>query len=481
MSNKKKNLPILLSLHFGHLQLIGGYFIKEGLKVESYTSVRLPLDVVKNGELTEKKIIIQALNNLRKIPSTKKVKNDFCLISLSDEYVFNKLLFLPKIKDEEIKSAVLFQIKKHLPLEPEEVYFDWQVLENGPNEIFVNVVAVRKEIIDSYFETLKDVNLLPIAFQPESCSLASLAALISNEPCLIVYFNQVKAVFSFAQAGVVLLTATFNYPLVEENKQNLQKELIKTIHYWQMNIGLEKKIKNAFLAGAFPQSWLLVQQTIREFLHCPVKKLPLPLIISSHISAERLNSAIPLFGAAFSLIQNSKKRISLIPEVIKKERENFICQNKVKNIFKFASLVLSFLIAVYFFTALSLFFRYKIIQASLSGWEKVIYTPAQASIEKQTYEFNNKIKTLLIVLKQEKKIGEYLAKLPHLLPPGVTITHYQYQSNIQILKLNGFANSRDDLILLEKSLSVLGKVEMPIAHLIEGNQPKFEITIKLKI
>ena len=222
-----KNLPFYFSCNDSSLQIIGATLKNDILKVESVAFAKIPLDIVKNGEIIQPKPMLNMLKVLLNNSQPKKIQTNYCYISLADEYVFSKFLRLPKVKETELESTIKFMIKDFLPYRLEEVYLDWQPLSTSSNDnIELNVSACKRKIIDSYLEVLSLGQIYPIGFEPESQSLARLANLNSCEPSLIIYFSEKSITFSFVEKSSLIFVTNFQPSL----QQNLEEEIISKLN-----------------------------------------------------------------------------------------------------------------------------------------------------------------------------------------------------------------------------------------------------------
>lgn len=481
ISFRKNNLPFFISLTDGNINIIGGVCIKEGFKLESLAWSKLPLDVIQKGEIVEKDFLVKTIKELLARTQPKKITSSFCYLNLTDEIVFSKFFTLPKVREEELESTVCFKIKDFLPQKPEETYLDWQPLDVSDGKQRVGVVAVAKKIIDGYLEVLGKLGLFPLGFEPESVSLARLAAVISPEANLTIFFSSQKATLSFNERGIVLLATTISAPSTSNAEQKLITELSKTARYWQSQFEPGKKIKNVFLAGTLKNETLL-QETVKENFGVNLKKLPLPIIIPPDFPQNRLIELTPLFGLALrqKKSDSESKKIDLLPRAVKKTRREFAFKNKVSGVMKLFSFICWLIIGVYFFVYLSMFFELEKTNASLSGWEKVIYTPGTSELEKKAVEFNQKLLCLSKALKKRKLISETLLTFSDQIPPGILISSFYYEAKGGKIEIKGLANNRENILVLDKSLSKLGQVTVPLASFEESEQPQFSITLKLK-
>jgi len=481
MFKPKKNLPFFVSFANGLLRLIGGSFTKEGFKLESFGTAKLPLDAIKQGEIVQQKLVAEMITDLLTKAQPKRIKTDFCHFSLADEFVFSKFLTLPKVKKNEVEPTIFFKIKDFLPHKLDEMYLDWQPLVSSTSAIEVNVVAVRRKIIDSYLKTMRMINIFPSGFEPESCSLVRLVALVSPDPSLVIYFHGNKVIFCFGEKGVVILTTTLSFSSVQGDSQYLMQELVKSAKFWEKSFAGKKIIKNVYLAGSV-QDELALKRIVKDNFNSEVKRLPLPIILPSQFLKERLIDLIPLFGLAFS--QNpyewEVKKITLIPYQIKKERELFKFKSKVKNILKTTSLILFIFIAAHLFVFLSIFFQLEKTNSALGGWDKIVFTPTQLALERDARSFNQKLSLLSGVFKKRKLVSPILLDFSKQLPAGIVVTEFNFSLSEKVIEIRGTASSRDNILTLEKSLSKLGEVTIPLSSFEDVDRPQFSAVIKLK-
>lgn len=475
------NLPFFLSLTNGSLQVMSGSFIKEGFSIDSLALAKLPLDVSQSGVIKNEKMLGEMIIRLKDTARPKKIRSNFCWINLPDELVFSKFLRLPQVKKEEIEQTIYFKIKNFLPHLPENMYLDWQMTANGKQEIEVSVVGVRKEIIDSYFNVFKKINVFPLGFEPESYSLARLAGLIQTEPSVVIFLNGRRGVICFCQAKIVFLATTFNFSSPEKREPELMAELAKLLSFWQMNFGKEKKINDVFIGGQ-TENELLLKQKIKELFGFEPKKINLPVILPGQTPDDYLAKIVPLTGLAFTMTAAEKdaKKISLIPEKIKEERDFFDFSVKVKKLIKATGAGLMCFISLFSAVFLFIFFQLLKVNASLSGWEKIIVTPNQLKIEKQAVNLNQKLITVEEVWQKKENAADLLLEFVRIIPAGIIITDFDFSVPEKKIEIRGTASQRQDILALEKKLSKFGQVSIPLSSFEDPAGPEFRAVIKIK-
>lgn len=480
MNNFNQKIPFFLSLNNGLLQLIGGKFEKNRFQLTGYAFAKTPVGACVQGEIKQPEKISGLIITLINQSRPEKIKNNACYVSLPDQYIFSKLLILPKLKEEEVEAAVSFKMKDFLPYKLEEVYLDWQKVREKNDLLEVSVVAVSKKIIDSYLETMKRANLFLLGFEPESSSLARLAGLKSLEPSLVIFHDGQQVVFSFVERLATLLVRVINLPPQQKNDPEVLLELGKSIKFWQSNFGQTKKIKNVFSYG-FTENEFGYNQLTKENLGLSVQKLPLPINLPQQFPAEGWEKLAPLFSLAMAeMVPSYKfKRIILLPKEIRKVRADWQLQNKIKKLLHGTSIFLWILLSVYFFVFLSFFFALEKTKASLSGWEKTVVTKNQSDLEQQINSFNRQITTLDQALKKRQIVSSILLDFSRQFKANILVTEFNFDSGKSTLQIKGTANSREDITALEKSLAKLGQVSIPMSSFEQSQSPRFTALIKL--
>ena len=173
---------------------------RDNLALESFGKTKIPMGIIEKGEIKKPKklaiIIRQALEEV----NGKKIKTKYVTLSLPEGKSFLDVFKIPILEKEEIEETIKFEIENYIPLEIEQVYFDFEKIKTKDNQKRyqeVLVAATPKKIVDPYLETLKQAGLRPLALEIES--LSTVRALIKKnaelDPLLIVNIGEDKTSF----------------------------------------------------------------------------------------------------------------------------------------------------------------------------------------------------------------------------------------------------------------------------------------------
>ena len=158
-------------------------------QISSFGTQSIEPGVIEGGEIKDEEklsfFIKEALKNVK----GEKIKTKYVVCCLPEEKSFLQVILMPRMPDEDLASAILFEAENYLPISLDKVYFDWEKIPSSLSSqtIEVLICAFPKEIADSYLRALKRANLEPIAFEIESMALAR--ALISEkekDSCVLI-------------------------------------------------------------------------------------------------------------------------------------------------------------------------------------------------------------------------------------------------------------------------------------------------------
>src|SRR3989344_1253872 len=131
--------------------------------------------------------IAQTAQLLKNLVSKSRATTNQIVASLPNSSVFTSVIEMPKIPENELKTAIEFEAKKYVPLPLAEVALSWSVIEDkkarinkdtnlgfktaGESRTKVLVTAVPTAVIDNYLKVFELAGLTPLALEIESLSL----------------------------------------------------------------------------------------------------------------------------------------------------------------------------------------------------------------------------------------------------------------------------------------------------------------------
>lgn len=206
-----------------------------GLKLASFGESLIRPGIIKNGEIKNKEVLVKTIKKALLEVSGEKIKTKNVVVSLPEEKSFTEVIQMPKILEEDLKSAVIYEAENHIPMPIEDVCLDSQVVPSASGELDhrdVLLVAFPKKIINSYLECLKESGLRPIIFETES--LAVSRSLIKDEfsdgPIMIIDFGATRTNFIIFSGYSVRFTFSLPFcpqKLTEDIARSMKIDLVR--------------------------------------------------------------------------------------------------------------------------------------------------------------------------------------------------------------------------------------------------------------
>lgn len=147
---------------------------------------------VDNGVIVDPDTVKQSLEPLLENIVIGNLTTDRVIASIPMAYIYSRILELTGVEEEDLTEAVELEAQQYVPLDNEDIYLDYAVLEQ-PEEgkIRVFMVAVPKTVVDSYLELFADLDLEIYGTEP---SLLAIMRAIKNthqdeKPKIIIDFG----------------------------------------------------------------------------------------------------------------------------------------------------------------------------------------------------------------------------------------------------------------------------------------------------
>ncbi len=170
-------------------------------QLASFGEEKIKPGIIKEGEIKDEKSLVKIIqDSVVKSVKGKKLNTNYVSVSLPEEKAFLQVIQMPRMSEEDLRSAVIYEAENYIPLPIEQVYLDFQIIPslfNHLDHLDILIAALPKKIVDSYLFCLKTAGLQPTALEIESLAISR--ALIKNEisncPILLIDLGQTRTSF----------------------------------------------------------------------------------------------------------------------------------------------------------------------------------------------------------------------------------------------------------------------------------------------
>lgn len=227
--------------------------IKRIVEVFNTTGMAVPND---EAAIEKMSVLIESVFTDYDLP-----RNDV-RIALPETIVSTKVIPLPPLSDAELASAINWQAEQHIPIPPEELALEYQVLfrpgRNDKQPMRVLLVGLRKSVIDNYVNLFRNLGVEPalietqvlsimraLQFAPEDPSTLVVHIGASSMNMALIHNAELKFVLSHLNGGQ-LLTKSLEQTLGMDSSQSEQYKRTYGLDQAQF----QGKVREAMLPAA---------------------------------------------------------------------------------------------------------------------------------------------------------------------------------------------------------------------------------------
>jgi type IV pilus assembly protein PilM len=501
-----------------------------GLRLGRFGHEKIPPGVINSGKIENEGELVRILQSLAKRESL-----NFVRISLPEEQMYLFTLSLPKSTIGDLSEVILLQIEEHIPLKAIDTIFDYEIVAEKDQNIFVQVSAIAIATMESYLSVFKKAGLVPLSFELEAQAIAR-AVIPFNDPSpvMIVDFGSARTGASIAHNNKVFFTTTldiggvaitnmiaknFNISTEEAEKMKLsyglnstsnaddifpailngisvlRDELNRHYIYWKTHEDdgfKHEKLDRIILCGGdanltglsnyLESSMMIKVENANTWVNISDMKISVP----SMSFEESFGYATVLGLALADYIQKPQSMISVLPKEDKKQLRYNYWMRFSTAILSF--LTLSFVVAILLILP-SYFFSISKLNIATNNLESFnIENPEVTTnnIDKSIGDINSKL--TLLSSKESKLIPSdtILNDLLSTLPKGVTVSQIFYNEGvggIRNINIQGQALDRNTLRNLKTSLESNPNItssNLPLSGFLEKSNINFSISIVMK-
>jgi len=186
--------------------------------LETYGSVNVSYQIA-NKESTSS--IKQTASLLQNLMERAGVTTDKVIASLPNNVVFTSVIEIPRIPDNELKSAVEFEAKKYVPLPLSEVALSWSTIEDKKNKtvdlkslgeakLKVLLTAVPNMVVENYVRVFRLAGLQAQALEIEALSLIRSVVGQDMSNNLLIDIGAKNASINLVDSGYLRLSKNLN-------------------------------------------------------------------------------------------------------------------------------------------------------------------------------------------------------------------------------------------------------------------------------
>jgi type IV pilus assembly protein PilM len=185
------------------------------LSLASFGETEIKPGIIKGGEIKDEEKLAGIIREAIKKVKGEKIRTKYVVASLPEEKAFLQVIQMPKMAEEDLKSAVIYEAENYIPLPIDQVYLDSKIVPpvyNHLDHFDVLIAALPKKTVDPYLSCLKRAGLQPLTLEIESLAIAR--ALIKNEtttsPVLLIDIGATRTSFIIFSGHALRFTSSIS-------------------------------------------------------------------------------------------------------------------------------------------------------------------------------------------------------------------------------------------------------------------------------
>jgi type IV pilus assembly protein PilM len=164
---------VALDIGSSSIKMVEASVDKGGYRIRSLAILPIPENAIQNNMVVDTGPVV---NTIRRLIDENGVKAKQVISAVPGRAVIMKKVQMPKQEPAELEANIEFEAQNIIPDNLENVNHDHQVLfeaEDG-NKMDVLLVAVKKEIINSYTDAIEEAGLIPVVMDVDYFALENM-------------------------------------------------------------------------------------------------------------------------------------------------------------------------------------------------------------------------------------------------------------------------------------------------------------------
>lgn len=245
------------------VQLSGG---PAKFSLVAFGSAQLPPGIAQSDSKLDLQKIAKTINDLMKSAgvSTKNVVS-----SIPGTSVFNAVVTLPPMSQQELQKAIKYQTEQNIPLKIDEVKYDWQVIKQDPTskELTIMIIAAAKTKVERMMMLFEAAGLNVLALETATVAMAR-SLVTPNEPLVMILdIGSTTTEIAIVENGILAQTRSFplaGFAMTRAVSQNLRLEIDQAEQFKQ-RFGLSQdKLEGQVFRAMEPVLRSILDEAVRS-------------------------------------------------------------------------------------------------------------------------------------------------------------------------------------------------------------------------
>jgi type IV pilus assembly protein PilM len=148
-------------------------------KIMGYGTMGFDPSAVNDGVIVKPELIAKSVQDLFEKQLIGHIRTKRVAVSIPAYRAFTRSMLLPNLRSKELDEAVRLEIEQYIPMPLDELYYDYHITSQGPEQTELFAVAFPKKIVDSYIVLTKLMGLEVVLVET---TMSAAARLFNHDP-----------------------------------------------------------------------------------------------------------------------------------------------------------------------------------------------------------------------------------------------------------------------------------------------------------
>jgi type IV pilus assembly protein PilM len=184
---------------------------KNGKNYQLRAAIQFPTPLTGISSETESNLLVMA-EAIKKAVKEAQIRTSYLVASLPESEVFTRIVYMPKLTESELKSAITWEAEQNIPLPITDVNYSYSIADvknDGSMEILI--IAAPKRLIERYEKLFRLCNYVPLALETGLLAAArSLSDEKQRDPTMLIVLGARATEIGIVKHGDLLFTRTIS-------------------------------------------------------------------------------------------------------------------------------------------------------------------------------------------------------------------------------------------------------------------------------
>lgn len=209
-----KDKPIF-GLDIGHssVKLMQMDFADKSRKksvLRGYGTANFDGSAINDGVIERPEVLAKTLKDFFSHDIIGDINTRRVALTIPTYRTFTRAISLPKLKPKELREAVEAEAERYIPLPLQDLYLDYEIINQQTDNLDILAVAIPRKIVDSYLLLCHIVGLEPVLIETTMHAAAKILGIdrIGSIPTMIIDFGSLSSDISLCANGRILVMGT---------------------------------------------------------------------------------------------------------------------------------------------------------------------------------------------------------------------------------------------------------------------------------